>query len=144
MARINRSALVMYSAEQMYQLVNDVRAYPQFLPGCVASEVLESQADSMVARVEVAKAGIHKSFTTRNLLLAGRSIQMDLVDGPFRRLSGVWSFTSLDEQASKVELALEFEFSSRLVELAFGRIFNELVGSMVQAFTQRAKEVYGE
>jgi ribosome-associated toxin RatA of RatAB toxin-antitoxin module len=69
---------------------------------------------------------------------------MNLVDGPFRRLSGVWSFTSLDEQASKVELALEFEFSSRLVELAFGRIFNELVGSMVQAFTQRAKEVYGE
>jgi ribosome-associated toxin RatA of RatAB toxin-antitoxin module len=142
MARINRSALVMYSAEQMYRLVNDVRAYPQFLPGCVASEVLETSPDSMLARVEVAKAGIHKSFTTRNRLTEARSIDMKLVDGPFRSLTGVWNFTPLDEQASKVELALEFEFSSRLVELAFGRIFHELVGSMVHAFTQRAKEVY--
>ncbi len=144
MARINRSALVMFSAEQMYHLVNDVASYPQFLPGCVDSQVLEVSADSMVACVDVAKAGIHKSFTTRNQLQAGREIRMDLLDGPFRQLSGVWSFSPLDEEACKVELALEFEFSSRLIELAFGRIFTDLVGSMVQAFTQRAKEVYGD
>lgn len=144
MARINRSALVMFSAEQMYHLVNDVASYPQFLPGCVGSQVLERSADSMVACVDVAKAGIHKSFTTRNQLQAGREIRMDLLDGPFRQLSGVWRFTPLDEEACKVELSLEFEFSSRLIELAFGRIFTDLVGSMVQAFTQRAKEVYGD
>ena len=69
---------------------------------------------------------------------------MELLDGPFRQLSGVWRFTPLDEEACKVELSLEFEFSSRLIELAFGRIFTDLVGSMVQAFTLRAKEVYGD
>ena len=144
MARINRSALVMFSAEQMYHLVNDVASYPQFLPGCVGSQVLEASADSMVACVDVAKAGIHKSFTTRNQLQVGRTIHMDLLNGPFRQLSGVWHFTPLDDEACKVEVSLEFEFSSRLIELAFGRIFTDLVGSMVQAFTQRAKEVYGD
>ena len=144
MARINRSALVMFSAEQMYHLVNDVASYPQFLPGCVGSQVLEVSVDSMVAYVDVATAGIHKSFTTRNQLQVGRSIRMDLLDGPFRQLAGLWCFTPLDDEACKVELSLEFEFSSRLIELAFGRIFTDLVGSMVQAFTQRAKEVYGD
>lgn len=143
MARINRSALVMFSAGQMYALVNDVAAYPAFLPGCAGSAVLEQSDDSMLARVEVAKAGIHKAFTTRNRLQTDRQIVMELVEGPFRQLHGVWSFTPLDEDACKVELALEFEFSSRLVELAFGHVFTELVNAMVRAFTLRAKEVYG-
>ncbi|MGL4204687.1 MAG: SRPBCC family protein [Aeromonadaceae bacterium] len=143
MAQINRSALVMFSAEQMYSLVNDVASYPQFLPGCVDSRVESHTEQEMVASVVVAKAGIQKAFTTRNLLSVNRVIAMQLVDGPFRHLSGTWRFTPLDEQACKVELALEFEFNSVVVEMAFGRIFKELVGSMVQAFTGRAKEVYG-
>lgn len=143
MAQINRSALVMFSAEQMYSLVNDVASYPKFLPGCVDSRVVSHSDQEMVASVVVAKAGIHKAFTTRNALSTNRVIDMQLIDGPFRHLSGIWQFTPLDERACKVELALEFEFSSVLVEMAFGRIFKELVGSMVQAFTCRAKEVYG-
>lgn len=142
MAQINRSALVMFSAEQMYQLVNDVAAYPQFLPGCVGSRVLDATDSQMTAAVEVSKAGIRHTFTTCNILSPHERIQMQLVDGPFRRLTGGWHFTPLDSDACKVELALEFEFSSTLVELAFGRIFRELTGAMVQAFSQRAKEVY--
>ena len=144
MAVINRSALVMFSAEQMYGLVNDVASYPQFLPGCIDSQIRSQSAGSMVASVVVAKGGISKTFTTRNQLEPARAIKMALVDGPFRSLVGEWRFTALDEQACKVELALDFEFSSALVELAFGRIFKELVSAMVSAFTQRAREVYGE
>ncbi|RWR02937.1 cyclase [[Pantoea] beijingensis] len=142
MAQISRSALVPYSAEQMYQLVNDVDAYPQFLPGCTGSRVLEADERQMTASVDVSKAGISKTFVTRNTLTDNQSINMQLVDGPFRKLTGGWRFTSLSEEACKVELNLEFEFTNMLVELAFGRIFKELAGSMVQAFTQRAKEVY--
>lgn len=144
MAVINRSALVMFSAEQMYGLVNDVASYPQFLPGCVDSQIQSQGEGTMVASVMVAKGGISKTFTTRNELEPARAIRMALVDGPFRSLVGEWRFTPLDEQACKVELALDFEFSSALVELAFGRIFKELVSTMVSAFTQRAREVYGE
>ncbi len=143
MPQIERSALVFYSARQMFELVADVPAYPQFLPGCSRSEVLAVDGQFQTARLEVAKAGISKSFTTRNTLLPHSALKMELVDGPFKFLRGGWQFVPLNEQACKVVLALEFEFSSKLVEFAFGKIFNELTMAMVQAFTERAKVVYG-
>ncbi|MFA0569495.1 SRPBCC family protein [Vibrio kagoshimensis] len=142
MPKVTRSALVSFSAEQMFNLVNDVARYPEFLPGCSGSRVIESSDTSMVASVDVSKAGISKTFTTSNHLTQGAMIMMELVDGPFKKLQGGWHFTPLDDQACKVELKLEFEFSSRMIEMAFGKIFNELTGNMVSAFTQRAKQVY--
>ncbi len=142
MPKVTRSALVSFSADQMFNLVNDVARYPEFLPGCSGSRVIESSDTSMVASVDVSKAGISKTFTTSNRLTQGAMIMMELVDGPFKKLQGGWHFTPLDDQACKVELKLEFEFSSRMIEMAFGKIFNELTGNMVSAFTQRAKQVY--
>lgn len=142
MPQISRSALVPFSAEQMYQLVNDVHSYPDFLPGCTGSRVIKASNNEMTAAVDVAKAGISKTFTTRNTLLDNQSINMQLVDGPFRKLMGGWHFTPLSPEACKVELHLDFEFTNKLIELAFGKVFKELAGNMVQAFTQRAKEVY--
>ncbi|MBP2834573.1 MULTISPECIES: type II toxin-antitoxin system RatA family toxin [Dickeya] len=142
MPKISRSALVPFSAEQMYKLVNDVSSYPAFLPGCTGSRVLSSSESEMTAAVDVSKAGISKTFTTRNTLVDNQCILMQLVDGPFRQLSGDWRFTPLSEDACKVELNLDFEFKNALIELAFGKIFKELANSMVQAFTLRAKEVY--
>lgn len=142
MPQISRTALVPYSAEQMYKLVNDVKSYPEFLPGCVGSRVLESSPGQMTAAVEVSKAGISKTFTTRNTLISNQSILMHLVDGPFKKLMGGWKFTPLTEDACQIEFNLDFEFTNKLIELAFGRVFKELASSMVQAFSQRAKEVY--
>jgi ribosome-associated toxin RatA of RatAB toxin-antitoxin module len=142
MPQVNRSALVSFSAEQMFNLVNDVERYPEFLPGCAATTVHESADNSMKASVEVSKAGIKKTFTTHNQLQQGSAIIMELVDGPFKLLRGGWHFTPLDDAACKVELKLDFEFSSKMVEMAFGRVFNDLVNNMVSAFTQRAKQVY--
>lgn len=142
MAQINRSALVPFSAEKMYQLVNDVDAYPQFLPGCTGSRIVEQSSQEMTAAVDVSKAGISKTFTTRNRLVENQRIDMQLVNGPFRKLAGGWQFIPLGDDACKVELSLDFEFTNMLVELAFGRIFKELANNMVQAFTQRAREVY--
>ncbi|MEF1227000.1 SRPBCC family protein [Vibrio fortis] len=142
MPKVTRSALVSFSAEQMFDLVNDVARYPEFLPGCSGSRVIESSDSAMVASVDVSKAGISKTFTTSNRLAEGAEILMELVDGPFKKLQGGWYFTPLDDQACKVELKLEFEFSSRMIEMAFGKIFNELTSNMVNAFTQRAKQVY--
>ncbi|MHA7845714.1 type II toxin-antitoxin system RatA family toxin [Serratia sp. D1N4] len=143
MPQISRSALVPFSAEQMYQLVNDVHSYPDFLPGCTGSRVIAASHNEMTAAVDVAKAGISKTFTTRNTLQDNQRINMQLVDGPFRKLMGGWQFTALSPEACKVELHLDFEFTNKLIELAFGKVFKELAGNMVQAFTQRAKEIYG-
>ena len=142
MPQVSRAALVPFSAKQMYDLVNDVVSYPQFLPGCSGSKIIEQAESSMVASVDVAKAGIKKTFTTKNTLIDAQLIGMNLVDGPFKSLTGGWHFTALDETACKVELKLDFEFTNALVAMAFGKVFQELTNNMVNSFTQRAKQVY--
>ncbi|GAB2700915.1 type II toxin-antitoxin system RatA family toxin [Aliiglaciecola sp. 3_MG-2023] len=142
MASVHRSALVGFSAESMFDLVNDVASYPEFLPGCAETKVLEHDKDSMKAAVLIAKAGVKQWFTTLNALDRGKTIEMNLIEGPFSHLSGGWSFTALAEDACKIELKLDFAFSSRLAEMAFGKVFNTLATNMVNAFTARAKEVY--
>ncbi|WP_462158724.1 type II toxin-antitoxin system RatA family toxin [Pseudoalteromonas sp. GB56] len=145
MPQIEKSALVMYSSQEMFDLVNDVDSYPEFLPHCSDAKIFSSQVDEMRAGLEISKAGLKKWFTTHNKLdKSNHSIALELVDGPFKHLHGRWQFMALDEHACKVSLKLEFEFASKLVEMAFGKVFNEVAKNMVQAFTQRAKVVYGE
>ena len=143
MPSINRSALVMYSVEQMFHLINDVLAYPQFLPDCSNSKIIAEDDNSVTAALLVSKAGLKKWFTTKNTLISNQQVQLELVDGPFSKLHGRWFLTALSEDACKVSLELEYEFSNKMFDLAFGRVFNHLTNNMVQAFTQRAKEVYG-
>lgn len=133
----------MYSVEQMFQLINDVLAYPQFLPDCSNSKVISEDENSVTASLLVSKAGLKKWFTTKNTLISNQKIQLELVDGPFNKLQGYWLLTPLSEEACKVSLELEYEFSNKVFDLAFGRVFNHLTNNMVQAFTQRAKNVYG-
>lgn len=142
MPQISRSALVMFSAQQMFDLVNDVSKYPEFLPNCSGAKVHSHDENCMSASVEISKAGIRKWFSTENTLVKGETIEMRLVDGPFKKLAGGWTFTVLDEKACKVSLELDFEFTNKLVEMAFGKVFNEVANNMVKAFTQRAKQVY--
>jgi ribosome-associated toxin RatA of RatAB toxin-antitoxin module len=143
MPSINRSALVMYSAEQMYQLINDVLAYPSFLPDCSDSKIISQTENSVTAALLVSKGGLRKWFTTQNTLISNEEVQLTLVDGPFKKLKGSWKFTPLSEDACKVSLELDYEFANKMFDIAFGRVFNHLTNNMVQAFTQRAKEVYG-
>lgn len=142
MPSISRSALVMHSAEEMYRLINDVLNYPEFLPDCANSKIVSQTEQAMTASLLVSKGGINKWFTTENSLELNKKVVMNLVDGPFNYLTGGWTLTALSDEACKVELALDYEFSNKLLDIAFGRVFNQLANNMVQAFTQRAKEVY--
>ncbi len=142
-AKVDRFALVAFSAKQMFDLVNDVKAYPEFLPGCSETRLLDASDHHMKASLRVAKAGISKWFTTHNKLVAPHEIHMELVEGPFRHLRGFWQFTEMGDGACKVSLKLDFEFSSGLLGAAFNKIFHQLASNMVQAFVRRAKEVYG-
>jgi ribosome-associated toxin RatA of RatAB toxin-antitoxin module len=126
----------------MSALVNDIASYPQFLPWCSKANVLEQNIDFMVASIEVQKGGIRQSFTTRNDLSSEGKIVMDLVDGPFKYLKGVWDFIHLKEGACKVILTLEFELKQNIAKMAFGPVFNQAANSMVDAFCERANQVY--
>lgn len=143
MPKIKKHALVAYSAQQMYDLVNDVDSYDKFLPGCRRSEVLEQSDTHMRAKMLLNKAGVEQELVTLNTLTPGRRIEMRLDDGPFKSLEGGWRFTPMSDEACKIELELDFTFTSRFVEFAFGKVFKALANNMVQAFSDRAKRVYG-
>jgi len=144
MEHICRSALVHFTAQQMFDLVDDIESYQTFVPYCESSKVIERNTSQVIGQLKVAKSGVAKSFTTKNFLDAPNAIQMELVDGPFSHLSGVWTFTALSEQACKIELDLIFEFSNKLATILFAKIFAQLMESMVSAFTERAEKVYAD
>ncbi len=143
MTLIQKSALVKYSAQQMFDLVNNIEAYPQFLPWCASSRILKREDDVVEAELTIAKGGFNKSFSTRNQIDDGEQITVSLLDGPFSQLEGVWNFLPLREDASKISLDLEFEMAGVLANLAFGAVFNQICNTMVASFTARAKDVYG-
>jgi ribosome-associated toxin RatA of RatAB toxin-antitoxin module len=144
MRRVTRSALVPYRADEMFSLVDDIEAYPGFLPWCHRSEELSRSDDTVEATLELQKGAVSKTFTTRNTLQPGKGIDISLLGGPFRHLQGGWRFDQLGEEGCKVSLDLEFEFESRMVDMLFGAFFEETCNSLVDAFTARAAEVYGE
>lgn len=143
MTQISRSALVNYSAQQMFDLVNQVEHYPEFLPGCEKTEVIERSDEMIQARLTLAKAGFSQSFVTRNQLSAPTHMNINLVEGPFKHFKGEWNFIALDEKACKVSLDLSFEVNSRIAGAALNMLFKQLAGMMVECFVKRAKQVYG-
>lgn len=143
MTTITRSALVMYTDQQMFDLVNDVRRYPEFLDGCKATEVISEGNDFIEARLTIAKAGFNQSFSTHNQLVEPERMDMQLLDGPFTRFHGVWRFLKLSDEACKVSLDMEFEVANRLSGVALGAVFKQIANMMVDSFVKRAKEVYG-
>ena len=128
----------------MFALVNDVAAYPEFLPWCRSAVVHVERDDFMEASLELVKGSMSKVFKTRNQLVPDRSIEMGLVSGPFRHLQGVWGFDALAEEGSEVSLDLEFEFENPLTGLLFGPMFEDIAVSLVESFTGRARQLYGD
>ena len=143
MRKVSRSALVPFSADQMYALVEDFLAYPDFLPWCTGATLHFRDEETIEASLELQRSGIKKSFTTRNTLQPGVAMGIALVGGPFRHLAGGWEFEQLGEDGSKVLLELDFEFENRVTDALFGRYFESTCNSLIDSFTQRAHEMYG-
>ncbi len=142
MYTVTKSALVRHSARKMFILVDDVDQYQEFLPWCGGSEVISRTGEEVIASIEIAYKGVEKSFTTRNQLVGTQKIILTLVDGPFSKLNGIWEFIQLEENASKVELNLQFDFSNRLLGVLVDPVFRIIADSMVDSFVKRAEEIY--
>ena len=139
MKRVSRSAIVERGAEDFYSLVEAIETYPEFLPWCAAAEVRERTPGRTVAKLTLAVAGLRRSFTTENSNVPGRSIDMRLVEGPFRSFAAAWRFTPLQAGACKVEYTMEYEFSSSVVAAILEPVFKRIADGIVEAFTQRAR-----
>jgi ribosome-associated toxin RatA of RatAB toxin-antitoxin module len=127
----------------MFELVNDFEQYPEFLPGCRRARLLERDEAHLVGEMTLGRAGVEQTITTRNELYAPERIEMSLVKGPFKRLNGRWLFIPVGEGECRISLEMEFEFANRLLSMAFGKIFQQIAGQLVDSFTRRADDLYG-
>lgn len=143
MTVVRKSALLPYSAHEMYELVADIERYGDFLPWCGGARILERDADAVTAAIHIAYHGVNKSFTTRNRVSPDRSMEMRLVEGPFKHLLGNWRFEALEDSACKVSLDLEFEFGNPLIAMVVGPVFSQIANGLVDSFRQRATQLYG-
>ena len=143
MESVDRSALVPYTPQEMFELVSDIESYPRFLPWCRGARILSRDVDEVRASIEFAVGGVTRSFTTRNRHQVNKMIVMHLVDGPFSRLDGFWRFDPLGEEGSKIALFLEYDFANRMLGLVVGPVFGQIANTLVDAFQQRAVENYG-
>jgi len=143
MAHIHRNALLPYSVEQMFHLVNDVASYPSYLEGCAVAEVHEQSESHMLATLGLKKHGVSLNFSTRNIIDAPKSIILQLDQGPFEQFEGRWFFQYLADDACKVNLDLQFRLSSKLTSVAAAKLLDSVGNNMVDAMTFRAKSIYG-
>ena len=151
MKRVHKSVLLWYSPREMYDLVAAFDQYPKFLPWCERAEVLQSEGDTVTARLHLAYAGVRHAFTTRNRNKPARSVLVQLVDGPFSLLDGLWQFQPIgsasagvgDEQACRIEFALDYAFASKPLEAVLSPVFDKVADTLVDRFVQRAEQVYG-
>ena len=138
MKRVSRSAIVECGAMDFYALVEAIESYPDFLPWCSDAAVSERTPGRTVATLTLGVKGLRRSFTTENTNIPGRSIDLRLLEGPFKRFVAAWRFTPLQADASKVEFSLQYEFSSRIIAAALEPVFRRLADSTVDAFARRA------
>lgn len=143
MKTIVRQAVVPFTPQQMFDLINNVARYPEFVPHCTQADILKATPSMMEARLCFSKGILQQTFTTRNILTAPAQIHMQLVDGPFRRLQGEWSFEAHNSGGSQVSLTLQFAFKNALLDMTFGAFFQQIGSQLVDCFSQRAVVVYG-
>ena len=144
MREVKRSALVPYTAEQMFALVEDIERYPQFLPWVATAQLLERTPQAVVGRLEMHRAGMREIVTTRNVLTPPREITLALVAGPFKTLERRWSFEPIGEdRGTRVSLSIRFEFANSMLNLLLSRSFEKSCNELVDAFVARARAVYG-
>ncbi len=140
---ISRSALLPYTASFMYDIVNQVEAYPEFLPWCGGARLHQADETSMEASIQISVAGLDQWFKTRNSMIPGESIELVLVDGPFKQLQGHWKFTPIDDEGCKIELVLTFEFKRGLAAAVIAPAFTRIANTMVDSFCERARAIHG-
>lgn len=143
MTNINRSAIVPFAAEIMFELVNDCESYPKFLYGCKNATLICRDEKALIGELEMGKAGINIKFRTKNKLYPYEKIELILENGPFKTLEGEWLFKKLSESACKVTLNLNFDLKSGIANIAVSSVFAQIANKMVDSFVQRAKQLYG-
>ena len=138
MHNIHKSAIVLHPAQKMFQLVDSVENYPQFLPWCGSTQIIERDNGKTIASIEINYKGIRQTFTTENTKKQNQEMIIKLIDGPFKSLSGEWMFKNLDKDSCQIELKLEYEFSNVILEKLISPVFNMIANTFIDEFIKEA------
>ncbi|WP_156471606.1 type II toxin-antitoxin system RatA family toxin [Snodgrassella sp. CFCC 13594] len=141
---VDKSVIVLHSAEHMFDLVNTVEDYPRFLPWCSGTDIIKREGDVLEAMVHMDYMKMRQSFTTRNHNTRPTDISMSLLNGPFKSLSGHWHFAPIDDLGCKIDFRLQYEFASAVLSALIGPVFNRIATTLVDAFIQEADRRYDE
>lgn len=144
MTHIHKTALVPYSIDNMFNLVNDIESYPKFLPWCKQATLLSHTDTGVIASITMGSVALEKTFTTTNTIKPNEFIEMRLLEGPFSHLKGAWYFHPVGNEGCKISLDMHFEISNKILRLSLGPIFTKIVNNLMDAFIQRAGELYGQ
>ena len=140
---VKKSVLIERSSQQMFDLVDRVEDYPKFLPWCSQTRCEFRDEQKTVATLHINYRNVTSHFTTENDKESPQWMRIHLVDGPFRRLEGLWRFKPLADYACKIEFQLSYEFSRKMFEKVIGPVFSQIANTFVDAFVKRANEVHG-
>jgi len=143
MTEISKTTVVPYTSDEMYVLVNDIESYPIFLPWCSEAKILSQHGKNLTASLSLALGKIKQSFTTENTMHDGSRIDIRLVEGPFKHLTGYWRFTQEGDQSCHIHLHMHFEFKNKIIKHTLGKVFYKVMDSLVESFVQRAQQIYG-
>ena len=138
MKKIYKEEDINIDIETIFNLINDINSYPNYLPWCTKTEVTEKSDYSIIGKIFISKSFINWNFSTKNIIKKNESISLELVDGPFERLNGKWSFSMIDEFNTRVSLEINYKFKSSLIELSIEPIFTSIMNSILKSFIQEA------
>jgi len=138
MHNIHKSAIVLHPVQKMFQLVDSVENYPQFLPWCGSTQIIERDKEKTIASIEINYKGIRQTFTTKNTKKQNQEMMIKLIDGPFKSLSGQWMFKNIDKDSCQIELKLEYEFSNIILEKLISPVFNMIANTFIDEFIKEA------
>ena len=138
MKSIHKEEDINIDIETIFNLINDIESYPNYLPWCTKSEVREESANTMIGKIFISKSFINWNFSTKNTIKKNESISLELVDGPFQNLTGKWLFSSIDQFNTRVSLDIDYKFKSSIIELSIEPIFSSIMNSILKSFVQEA------
>jgi len=142
MVQVQKTVLIHHSASRMFALVDDVKKYPEFLPWCGGVDLIKQDDTSTIATLHIAYHGLHQKFTTENHKTSPHLMEIQLKDGPFKHLEGIWRFIALNEEACKIEFMLNYEFANGFLDKLISPVFSHITNTFVDSFVARADKVY--
>ncbi len=143
MTEISKTTIVPYTSEEMYVLVNDIESYPIFLPWCTAAKITSQEEERLTASLSLALGKIKQSFTTENTMHNSSRIDMQLIEGPFKHLTGYWRFIQEGDRSCHIHLHMHFEFKNKIIKHILGKVFYKVMDTLIDSFAQRAQHIYG-